>query len=595
MTPISDAEVHLVRSLDDAWAMKRWASERRDGPLCVDWETTGLNPYNGKPRLVQLGDLRHGWVCPAGDGRSWSGAAFEVIEAWEGDFAYHNAPFDIRWEMFHFDYKPPWERIHNTMTMAHLVDPTRPRGLKLLGDRLVDPKCSAGESILAEGMRKQKWTYETVPVDFDPYWIYAGFDPVITAHVYDKLAPEVFSSFSYAYDIERAADRICIGMMNHGALIDVPWVNRAIDAYTRLANDIRDWLKTYYGITSPLSAQQIGRAFEKIGAPVMFWTPSGQPKMDKEALAFYAAEFEGTAVEHLVRAIRNVRQMEKSVGTYLMNFLKMRDKHDRIHPSLWVCEAKTSRMTCSDPNFQNLTRDDKAVRGSVIAAPGYVLLAVDANQIEARLAAHFSQDPGLIEAFKRSDQTGEDFFMLLAREIYQDSTIQKSDPRRQRTKNVMYAKQFGAGTEKMAITAGVPVSQIAPVHASLNERYPGLNMLMNRTVAEGRAQLHNGRPAVYLPTGRRLLATPGKEYTLANYRIQGHAAEILKIGAAKMEAVGLAPYMVMPVHDEFILEVPEDQVQEIKNVVEETLSNRTDYLVPITWSADIMEERWVKK
>ena len=590
---IADAEVHLVRTFDDARQMAAWVGERHDGPLCVDWETTGLNPYKGKPRLVQLGDKQHGWVCPAGDGRSWSGFALELIENWRGDFAYHNAPFDIRWEQQHFGYQPPWERIHNTMTMAHLVDPTRPRGLKQLGDRLVDPHCSAGEAILNEGMRKQGWTFETVPVDFDPYWIYAGFDPVITAHVYDKLAPEVFGSFAYPYDIERAADRICISMMNHGALVDVPWVNRAITAYGQLSRDIRDWLKTYHGITSPLSSGQVQKALERLGVPILFYTKTGQASVTKEALETYVAMFPGAPAD-LCTALRNVRKMEKSIGTYLENFLEMRDGNDRIHPSLWVCEAKTSRMTCSAPNMQNLTRDDRAVRGSFIAQEGYVLMGIDANQIEARLAAHFSEDPGLIAAFRQADETGEDFFMLLAREIYRDASILKSDPRRQRTKNVMYAKQFGAGTEKMAITAGVPVEQIAPVHASLNEKYPGLNMLMDRTVAEGKQHPHNGRPAVYLPTGRRLLAQPGKEYTLANYRIQGHAAEVLKMGAAKMEQMGLGPYMEMPVHDEFILEVPVNDAEEVKKLAEQALDNRTDYLVPITWSAEIMPERWVK-
>lgn len=592
-SPLADVQIHLVESLDDAWAMKRWLGERRE-VLGVDVESTGFSPWHGHLRLIQLGDLKHGWVCPAGGKRSWAGAAMECIESWPGDYAYHNAPFDLKWLAVHEGYvNPPWERIHNTMTLAHLLDPSRPRGLKPLGDKLVDPRASAGQAILNDGMKKQGWTFETVPLDFPPYWIYAGLDPVITAHVYSKCAPEVASQFQVPYDIERAADRICTGMMMHGALIDVEWVQKAIAWITAHAVNVRAWLKEYHGITSPLSGGQISRAMERLGVPVLMRTSAGAPQLDKAALEMYSHMFPGPCAE-LMTALRDVRQAEKVTGTYLRNFLEMRDGNDRLHPSLWVCEAKTSRMTCSDPNLQNLNRDNRAVRGSIIPAEGCWLISFDADQIEARLAAHFSEDPGLIEAFRIADETGIDFFVTIAQEIYQDPSITKKDPRRQITKNTMYGKQFGAGTEKMALTAGIPTEQMAVVHAALNLRYPGLNELMDRTVREGRNQLYEGRPAVYLPTGRRLLATPGKEYTLANFRIQGHAAEILKLGAARLEAQGLGPYMVMPVHDEIILEVPIHEAEEILKIGAEILTDRTNYLVPITWSGEIMKDRWVK-
>ena len=594
-SPLSDVQLNLVTNLDDAWAMKRWLSEDRNREvLGVDTETTGFSPWHGRLRLIQLGDLRTGFTCPAGDDRSWAGAAMECIEAWPGPYAFHNAPFDLKWLMVHQGYHPPWERIHDTMTIAHLSDPTRPRGLKALGDRMIDPRASAGEAILKDGMAKQGWTYETVPVTWDPYWIYAALDPVITAHVYHRLGPEIFSQFLTAYDIERAAIRICTSMMMHGALVDVPYVQKAIAVLTAHATDVRAWLSEWHGITSPLSSGQFGRALERLGIPILARTDKGAPQMDKEALEMYTAVFPGPCAD-LCNALRDVRQCEKVTGTYLKNFLALRDSDDRVHPSLWVCEAKTSRMTCSDPNLQNLNRDAPYVRGSFIPQEGHVLISIDADQIEARLAAHFSEDPGLIAAFQEADRPGGlDFFTTIAREIFRDPELVKKDPRRQVTKNTMYAKQFGAGTPKMALTAGVPVEHMTLIHASLNERYPGLNMLMDRTVREGRQQMHQGRPAVYLPTGRRLLASPGKEYTLANYRIQGHAAEILKMGAAKMEAMGLLPYMVMPVHDEFVLEAPIDQAKDILRLAEETLTDRESYRVPITWSGEIMKERWVK-
>ena len=593
-SPLANAQVHLVENLEDAEAMKRWASERRDGPLCVDTESSGRSPYLSSSvlRLIQLGDKQHGWVVPF-EGRGWGGAAMEIIEAYEGEFAYHNAPHDLKWLMLHAGYDPPWSRIHNTMTIAHLDDPTRPRGLKPLSDRIVDPRSSAGQHAMEAGMSKQGWTWATVPLNWQPYWVYAGLDTICTAHVFDKLAPSVLSQFALPYDIERTADRNCVAMMNHGALLDVPWVERALPRLRDHAQEIRQWLRTYHGITSPFSSDQIARATEALDIPVLARTDSGKPQFDKAAMLLYSNMFPGPCAD-LMGALREVRKTEKVTGTYLENFLRLLGTDGRVHPSLWVCEAKTSRMTCPEPNLQNLNRDEKIVRGSFIPAPGYVFLSIDACQIEARLGAHFSQDPGLIEAFRIADTTGLDFYTAVGREIYRDSSMAKADPRRQLTKSVVLAKQFGSGAATMAATAGIPVDQMQVFLRMLNQRYPGLDAMMARTIMEGRAHPHLGRPAVYLPTGRRLLADAAKAYTLANFRIQGHAAEILKTGAARLEAIGLGPYMVMPVHDEFLLEVPEGQVEEIARAALAVLEDRDNYLVPITWEAEIMRERWAK-
>jgi DNA polymerase-1 len=89
---------------------------------------------------------------------------------------------------------------------------------------------------------------------------------------------------------------------------------------------------------------------------------------------------------------------------------------------------------------------------------------------------------------------------------------------------------------------------------------------------------------------------PGKEYTLVNYLIQSHAAEILKRGINDLDAVGLGEYLILPVHDELVLDVPREDLDDIKQTLVNTLNAvGKDYFVPLTWGADVMQERWGDK
>jgi DNA polymerase I-like protein with 3'-5' exonuclease and polymerase domains len=422
---------------------------------------------------------------------------------------------------------------------------------------------------------------------------YGALDPVLTCHIWEKKK-SVLAEFGPSYQIEMSATRIATNMKVHGAHIDVPYTEAAIAKLKAYSQDIRGWLKSGYGVTSPMAGGQIGGVLEAAGVEIQFWTDGGAPQFDKDALAFYTINYPQVSV--FCEQVLAVRQAEKKIGTYLENFLLMKDADDMLHPSLWVNGARTSRMSCSDPNLQNLIRDDKIVRGAFIPDnPDHVLVTIDANQIEARLVAHFSDDPGLIAAFQQADATGQDFFSIIAGRIFQ-TEISKKDPRRQRTKNTIYSKMYGASVHKMALTAGIPVMQMQEFHDALIRQFPGLELFMKSSIHEASANSYRGKPAIYTPSGRRLLMTKGKEYTAANYKVQGHAAEVLKMGMHRLDAAGYGPYMVIPVHDEVLFSVPKENAEALMHEAEEVLANRTDYAVPITWGGDIMAEgRWSKK
>lgn len=592
-SPLADVQVHLVHDLESALELKRWLGERRETPIGLDTETTGFNPWHDELRLVQLGDLHHGWAIPW---PLWGGVALECLNAWDGEWVLHNGPFDAKFLKLRAEWDLPWHRAHDTMTLAALIDPMRPKGLKPLANRLVDPRATSGEKLLKDGMDKQGWTWATVPYNFAPYWAYGALDPILTCHIWQKTHPVVMADCPEVYDLERAVLRICTAMMLKGMKLDRPYIQDAAARFRAFEANVKEWLKARYGITSLLSGKKIAETFTGLGEKIYAFTDAGAPKMDKEALQGYQASGLSEEVRQLAAYILQGRHAGKMAGTYLDNFLELCDTDDVLHCSINPMAARTSRMSVSDPSMQNLPRDDKAVRGSIIPRDGNFIITVDADQIEMRMAAHLSADPGLIRAFLDADQPGaSDFFTTISRELYRDPGIIKGDGRRQLTKNYGYAKLYGSGLRTMARTAGVPYEDVSRLDKLWLEKYPGLDQLMKRVVFEA-VQMRNAgeRPAVRTMMGRYLPGEARREYALLNYLIQGSAAEALKRGMVDLDAVGLLDYMLLPIHDEVLLEVPRDDAREVLHLVEETLTDRTTYRVPITWSGDVLEERWTK-
>jgi len=587
-SPLANVQLQFVDSIDDAMDLKRWLGERREGPIGLDTESGGLNPWHTRLRLVQFGDMHRGWAVPY---PMWGGVVQEILDAWEGEWILHNSPHDIKFLSVHAGWKVPWSRIHDTMTLAGLDDSARLRGLKYLGGKLVDPAAQAGEKLLHDGMAAQKWTWATVPYDFAPYWIYGALDPVITAHLYHHLAPRVQATCPDAYDLERGTIRVVTNMMMNGMFVDQPYVRDAMDKLQNFSTEARAWLKNTHGLTSIMSAKQIATALEAHGFKVKQFTPTNLPRIDKETLTQIRDFGDNEEIKLLARQILAVRHAEKLTGTYLQAFLDGVDSNGRLHGTISPMGARTHRMTASEPNLQNLPRGDKVVRGSFAPTEGNVLIACDLSQVEARLGAHFTEDAGLIEAFRAADEDGADFFCGVASGIFGEP-IEKSDPRRQTTKNVVYGALYGAGAAKMAQTAGVPLSVMAPVKSAFDEKYPGIQT-RTRWLIDRALEMES--PAVRLPDGRYLkcdrdrLATQG-----LNSEIQGAAAALMKRFLLNIEAAGLGPNLRNVVHDEAILEVPREDGFAALAAVEDAMTDRENYRVAITAEGKIMETRWEK-
>jgi DNA polymerase I len=590
-SPLAGVELHLVETIDDAMALKRWLGERHEGLLCVDTESGGLSPWRHRLRTVQFGDMRTGWTVPW---ERWGGVALEILNAWDGELGAHNGVHDWKFLSVHAGHDIRWELFHDTLTQARIDDPSRPNGLKPRAAADIDKRAISGQQALDEGMAANKWTWDTVPINFPPYWIYAALDPVLTSHLDNKYRPRVMATAPQAYDLERAANRICTKMMMKGMLVDVPYVQRAISAFAKTSEEIRAWLRTAHQITSPASAGEIRRAFERLGQDVLFWTDKGAPQFTKATLGFYHANGQNEAVRQLAQYILAVRRSDKMPRDYLQKFLDLRDSDDILRMTINVMGAITSRMSVSDPPMQQLSRDEKAIRGSFIPRPGHVFISCDLSQIEMRMIADASGDEGLIDAILEADATGTNLFIVIGSEMYGEK-ITKADPRYSALKAFCYARAYGAGHETLADTAGVPVKQIQHIEELFDTRFPGMRAIMESLEHDAASMRARGeRAGVQFPSGRFIPCKPGKDYTALNYRIQGPAAEYMKKSLINIDNAGLGNYLVLPVHDEAVLEVPEGEAEEALKIVEECMTDRGNYRVPLTASGEIMAERWHK-
>jgi DNA polymerase I len=595
-SPLDTATFHFVQTLDDAWAFKRWlGTTHANNAVSFDTETTGLSAYEpgAAVRLAQFGDTEHGWAIPWGD---WRGLILEALNAWEGDLVTHHSKFDVNWVETHSNVRIKRHKLHDTMIQARIVDPLGSGALKTLSDQYIDRRASLGQRILDDAFKANKWDWATVPLDFPPYWWYAACDCVITAHLHGMFYPRMAPGTNYSpvYEMEMAAADILGGMERRGARVDVPYCERMREELWALGQEIREWGTTTLGINLG-SMPQLGKMFTGLGVDIREVTPTGQPKIDKWQLQVIADpdnEYHSDA-QLLATKTLKMRQAEKTAQSYFRNFAE-KSIDEIVHPSIHTIGARTARMSISEPSLQQVPKRDATVRRAFIPREGNVLITSDYNQIEMRMVAHFSGDRDLAGAFETADRTGSDFFTELGKSIYTPD-FQKTDKRRSLIKNTLYGMCYGAGAAKMAESAGVPIDKMKGVIKDIETRFPGIRGFMKSVEDIGvRRERLEGEGYVITPLGRRLPCDSGRVYALTNYMIQSTAADCFKQGLIRLDAAGYSDWMILPVHDEIVLDVPVEHVKQTLYEVPEILSDKS-MGVPITADADGPWTNWGAK
>lgn len=591
-SPLDDVKLHYVESFDDVRAYVEWFEQLDyDEPIAVDTETTGFKWHgDDHVRMVQVGNLEHGWAM------RWdrfSGLFEATVAVHEGPIDLMNAKFDYAF-LRKAGIKLKQELIRDVGVMSYVLEPHMSRALKNQAKRHIDPRAGALQWKLDEAIGgHSKWTWATIPHNLPIYWQYAAMDPVLTAHIRAHHWPIVQERSPDAYAIENSFQWVALKAETYGVRIDVPYADEHYRKFTAYCDEVERWCQREYGL-KPGSNQAVVEKLINLGYGEHEYFSA---KTEKGAIALDAGVLE--VIDHpLAIAVLKRRQLQKIASTYLKFYVGHVDGDSLIHPSINTVGALTGRMSVSEPNLQNLpvrgtNPAHKVVRNCVVARPGHTLIMVDFDQIEMRGLAIDSGDAGLIAAFL----SDEDFFVAVARQVYDDPSLVKSDPRRQPVKNGMYARIYGAGIAKQAATAGVSVDQMRFVNTSLNQRFPGIEPyargVIDEAIRNGRAE--NSLAFTTCPlTGQRHYADRGKEYALVNYRIQGWGAKLLKHKALELDAAGLGDYIIAFIHDEVILDVPNELVRDAIRTIQKIMNDTTMFPVPITASVST-GQRWGEK
>lgn len=599
---LQNVQLHLVETLEDVHKCMAWLEGLTCERLGFDTETTGLSPEVDRVRLVQFGDAFTGWAIPI---ERWQGLVEEIVSRWQrrGRFVAHNARYDIAMLRVHGIHIPV-HLVDDTMMLAHIVNPTHSVGLKQQCAKHIDPLAAAMQGQLDEVMHESGYTWATIPIaptgTYAVYWIYAALDPILAVRLWGHHWPEVARIAPRAYDIELAVGWIADRMERRGVLIDREYTAEKRDEFAEMHAEFAKRGLDEFGVSLG-SADQITSVLERDKVHLWKRTDNGAWSLDKFAL-------EG--IRHpLVQLYQQYKRIEKLDSTYLRRFLEYSERDGRLHASINTLGFKerdtsafgviTGRMSMSKPNLQQLPRVDEddplsiVVRNCVVSSPETTFVMFDFDQVELRIMAHLTRDPGLFDAF---DQPG-DFFTYMTRKIYNDMSITKKDPRRSLTKSYVYASNYGSGNERLARTTHQPLAVVEKLAADYKATYANVPK-HQRSVQDQAAMRYRNEGIAYVTsplTGRRFIADdPNKLYPLVNYQIQGLAAEIMKTKLLEIDAAGLGDYLVLAVHDEAIAEIPDDQVQDAIATMNEIMNDDTLLSLPLT-AGGATGKRWAEK
>ncbi|RZA35913.1 MAG: DNA polymerase I [Lysobacteraceae bacterium] len=324
--------------------------------------------------------------------------------------------------------------------------------------------------------------------------------------------------------------------------------------------------------------------FEELKLPVMVKTPSGQPSTNEEALAAIAE------LHELPKVILEYRGLAKLRSTYTDKLPEMVNRQTgRVHTSYHQAGAATGRLSSSDPNLQNIpirTEDGRRIRKAFVAPPGRKLVACDYSQIELRIMAHLSEDPGLVRAF----ESGVDVHKATAAEVFGRKLEDVTGNERRAAKAINFGLMYGMSAFGLARQLGIGRGEAQDYIALYFSRYPGVREYMDRTRQQAREQGY-----VETVFGRRLYLDyinkgtqgqrAGAERAAINAPMQGTAADIIKramiavdgwIAAHRAQAL-----MILQVHDELVFEAEQDFVPVLLEEVTRRMSEAGALSVPL--------------
>lgn len=355
---------------------------------------------------------------------------------------------------------------------------------------------------------------------------------------------------------------------------------------TTLQNEIYDLAGESFNINSP---KQLGVVlFEKMGLPAK--------KKTKTGYSTNADVLEALRPAHpIIDKILHYRQLAKLKSTYADGLLKVIADDGRIHTSFNQTETRTGRISSLEPNLQNIpirTELGSRLREYFTAREGYSLIDADYSQIELRVLAHLANDENMINAFNN----GEDIHTITASQVFDMPVDMVTSQMRSRAKAVNFGIVYGIGAFSLSQDIGVSVAEAKRYIEGYLQTYSGVREFMKKAVETATEKgysetLFNRRRLLpELSSSNKMLKSFGERVAM-NMPIQGTAADIIKIAMIRvykrLKAEGFSAKLILQVHDELIVEAPENEASRVKTLLTEEMESAVSLKVKLTADANI--------
>jgi DNA polymerase-1 len=441
------------------------------------------------------------------------------------------------------------------------------------------------EDIAGKGAKQI--SFSQVPIEQAGH--YAAEDADITLQLHQHLWPRLQEEPTLAAvlkDIEIPLIPVLARMEQHGVLIDGGLLANQSQEMSKqilkLEQAAHDVAGQPFKLGSPKQLQQI--LFEKLSLPVIRKTPKGQPSTAEDVLQELATDYE------LPSLILEYRSLSKLKSTYTDKLPAQINPHTgRVHTSYHQAVAATGRLSSSNPNLQNIpirTPQGRRIREAFVAPEGCVIMACDYSQIELRIMAHLSGDPGLLKAF----HDNVDVHQATASEVFEVPYDEVDGDRRRAAKAINFGLMYGMSAFGLSRQLNIGRAEAQAYMDTYFMRYPGVQQFMEDTRVKAREQGYVetlfGR-RLYLPdiTASNMQRRQGAERAAINAPMQGTAADIIKRAMISVDdwLQNEKPdaRLVMQVHDELVFEVRQDQLDDLEQAVVARMSDAADLDVPL--------------
>ncbi len=566
--------------------------------LSLDTETTGLSETD-TPFAVIISDEERNYYFDERNLNFWHDTRFVTLMRWRSEefervWVFQNAKFDMRMLTSKgvdvvgiiSDDNVAARIQYNAHMQYNLAAQAKRAGMEKLDDKIKDYIAEHGLYEIRRdffGVETKQPRYDLVP---EPLMFeYACRDARLTYDLHHIHTAKFDDHDWRVFNNERKLTRVCYQMERLGVRLDKEYTLKAM--YHEL--DLMEQLNAKY---LELTGQEFVNSAKSVQKVLPFQLPvtdSGNPSLTDDVIETLMQDMVGVhdVAIPVLKLVQGIRHYDKRISTYYKPYLNMMDSRGLIHPTMWQAGTKTGRFSYSDPNLQNIPKEEDSVepyvvRGCFVPTPGNVFVSLDYSQMEYYLMIAYANEVDII----KSIMNGADFHQ---------ATADLFGIKRKEAKTLNFAILYGAGNEKLAGMLGVSVSEAARLKTKYFMALPKVEAFVDKVIRTGRS-----RGYVRNWIGRRLYADYNHCYALPNHLIQGGGADVVKVAMVQIAEQLPDAKMVLQIHDQLVFDLAPEQcwmIPRIKDIMESVFPdmNGVRLKVDVSWSDKSLAERDMKK